>query len=141
MATKIRPELSKKNKYWIERHRYYELKHFCMQYPIWKKMLTRFIMESVIKSPKNQDIRVQKGDVADPTANTAITRQYYSDRIVMLEQVAKETDAVLGKYVLKGITEGISYDILKVREDIPCCKEVYYDLYRKFFWLLDKERG
>ena len=25
------------NPYWIERHRYYELKHFCLQYPIWKK--------------------------------------------------------------------------------------------------------
>lgn len=27
MATTIRPELSEKNPYWIERHRYYELKH------------------------------------------------------------------------------------------------------------------
>lgn len=32
MATTIRPEVSKKSKYWIERHRYYELKHFCLQY-------------------------------------------------------------------------------------------------------------
>ena len=31
MATMIRPELSEKNPYWIERHRYYELKHFCLQ--------------------------------------------------------------------------------------------------------------
>lgn len=37
MGTTIRPELSEKNPYWIERHRYYELKHFCLQYPIWKK--------------------------------------------------------------------------------------------------------
>lgn len=36
MGTTIRPELSEKNPYWIERHRYYELKHFCLQYPIWK---------------------------------------------------------------------------------------------------------
>ena len=26
MGTTIRPELSEKNPYWIERHRYYELK-------------------------------------------------------------------------------------------------------------------
>ena len=37
MGTTIRPELSEKNPYWIEKHRYYELKHFCLQYPIWKK--------------------------------------------------------------------------------------------------------
>ena len=23
---------------------------------------------------------------------------------------------------------------------IPCCREVYYNLYRRFFWLLSKER-
>ena len=33
MGTQIRPELSEKNLYWIDRHRYYELKHFCLQYP------------------------------------------------------------------------------------------------------------
>lgn len=33
MGTNIRPELSNKSPYWIERHRYYELKHFCLQYP------------------------------------------------------------------------------------------------------------
>lgn len=38
MATTIRAELSEKNPYWIEKHRYYELKHFCLQYPIWKKI-------------------------------------------------------------------------------------------------------
>ena len=33
-----KPELSKKSKYWIPRHRYYELKHFCLQYPEWEKL-------------------------------------------------------------------------------------------------------
>lgn len=32
-----RNELSTKNKWWIERYRYLELKYFCRQYPIWKK--------------------------------------------------------------------------------------------------------
>lgn len=40
----------------------------------------------------------------------------------------------LDEMVLKG------YDFLKSRLDIPCCKETYYDLYRRFFWLLDRER-
>jgi len=37
MGTAVRPEVSDKSEYWVERHRYYELKHFCLQYPIWKK--------------------------------------------------------------------------------------------------------
>ena len=32
-----KPELSEKNPYHLSRHRYYELKHFCFQYPEWKK--------------------------------------------------------------------------------------------------------
>jgi hypothetical protein len=38
MGTDIRAEVSTKNRYWIDKHRYYELKHFCLQYPQWKKM-------------------------------------------------------------------------------------------------------
>ena len=41
MSTVIRPEISKKNLYWIPKHRYYELKHFCLQYPEWKKNYRR----------------------------------------------------------------------------------------------------
>lgn len=37
MAHDIRPEVSQKNPFWIGKHRYYELKHFCLQYPIWKR--------------------------------------------------------------------------------------------------------
>lgn len=42
MATVLRPELSPKNKYHIDKHRYYELKHFCLQYPEWKKSYSAF---------------------------------------------------------------------------------------------------
>lgn len=44
MGTNIRPELSNKSPYWIERHRYYELKHFCLQYPIWKRHMRLLVI-------------------------------------------------------------------------------------------------
>ena len=50
MGTRIRPELSEKNKYWISKHRYYELKHFCLQYPLWRKAYAA-LEELTIKSP------------------------------------------------------------------------------------------
>ena len=37
MSTTIRPELSEKNQYWIDKHRYYELKHLC----IWDRPCSR----------------------------------------------------------------------------------------------------
>lgn len=44
------------------------------------------------------------------------------------------------RYILRGVTEGLSYNALKMQYAIPCCREVYYNLYRRFFWLLSKER-
>ena len=45
-----RPELSKKSPYWIDKHRYYELKHFCLQYPLWKKELAEYEAQNHIAS-------------------------------------------------------------------------------------------
>lgn len=138
MGTTIRAELSNKNPYWIERHRYYELKHFCLQYPIWKK---EYAAISEIKSYRSDVIVSSEARfTSDTTSKCAIEKAYYSKRIDMLERMAKLTDPVLGMYILTGVTEGRSYDNLKAVFNIPCCKDAYYDLYRKFFWLLDKER-
>nr|DAP52974.1 MAG TPA: hypothetical protein [Caudoviricetes sp.] len=139
MATTIRPELSEKNPYWIEKHRYYELKHFCLQYPIWQK---QYSLISNTRSNEAYSLTpIANQSFYDSTGETAVDRTYYSLRIELLEKVAKETDDVIGNYILKGVTEGWSYDILKARLNIPCCKDIYYELYRRFFWLLDKERG
>lgn len=139
MATTIRAEISEKNPYWIEKHRYYELKHFCLQYPIWKKAYTA--IEGYHRETTDIAMKTVTNTLGDPTANAAMAKLYYSERMDMLNRVAEETDNVLGDYVKTGITEGWSYDILKARLNIPCCKDIYYDLYRRFFWLLDKERG
>ncbi len=137
MSTKMRAELSKKNPYWIERHRYYELKHFCMQYPLWKKSLNLIDGYSSHSPETVSNMSQLPGDI---TADRALTRTYYTERIDMVERIAYLTDPVVGRYILKGVTEGVSYEVLKARIDIPCCKDIYYDLYRKFFWLLNKER-
>lgn len=138
MSTKIRAELSKRNPYWIEKHRYYELKHFCMQYPIWKKLIV------MIDGYSSHSMDAVKNSVqqhyGDYTADRALVRTFYSERIEMIERVAKQTDPVIGHYILKGVTEGTSYELIKARLEIPCCKDTYYELYRKFFWLLSQER-
>lgn len=138
MSTTIRPELSEKNKYWIDKHRYYELKHFCLQYPIWKKAYAA--LDGLAKPSNDPVVSSNKRHTSDPTAKCVEARIFYSERIEMLERIAAETDPELGNYILQAVTMGLSYDILKARLEIPCCKDVYYDLYRKFFWLLSKER-
>lgn len=139
MSTVLRPELSQKNKYYLERHRYYELKHFCLQYPIWKKAYSAL---DGFNSRSGDLIAVsQNSDISDPTARCAEARAFYSERMRMVEDAAKEADPILGSYILSGVTEGLSYDHLNARQPVPCCKDTYYELYRRFFWLLSKVRN
>lgn len=139
MSTTIRPELSENNRYWIEKHRYYELKHFCLQYPIWKKAYLS--LDGLSKRPADLMIFSRTQNVSDPTARCAIAREFYQSRMEMVEQSAIGADPDLANYILKGVTEGVPFDILKARLEIPCSKDTYYDRYRRFFWLLNQERG
>ncbi len=137
MSTTIRPELSLSNKYWIERHRYYELKHFCLQYPIWKKVLAS--LDGLQSIELGREVGNSQ-NIPKPVEQCVEKRLYYTDRIELVEAVAKQASPDLWRYILKGVTTGISYDCFKARLEIPCCKDIYYDLYRRFFWLLDKAR-
>ncbi|MEY8515371.1 hypothetical protein AALC25_00315 [Lachnospiraceae bacterium 29-84] len=138
MGTIVRSGLSEKNRYWIERHRYYELKHFCMQYPIWKSAYVA--LDGLSRKPSDLSAFSGAGECGDPTAKCAVAKAFYSKRMEMLEQVAADADQDLAKYILKGVTEGVSYNCLKSRLGIPCSKDTYYDRYRRFFWLLNKVR-
>lgn len=138
MATTIRPEVSMKNRYYIDKHRHYELKHFCLQYPKWKKA---YIDSLDVDVPMSMIEGSQISDgVYDPKSSRALTRAYYSKRMQMLEQVAKDADKYLWFYILKAVTEGLSYTYLRTKLDIPCGKDMYYDRYRRFFWLLSEIR-
>lgn len=138
MGTKIRAEISQKNKYWIDKHRHYELKHFCLQYPTWKKAyidcLDADIPMVLIDGVKESD------GVYDPATSRAMTRAYYSNRMQLIEQVAKDADKYLWQYIVKAVTEGLSYTYLRTKLGIPCGKDMYYDRYRRFFWLLSDLR-
>ena len=139
MGTVIRPEISEKNKYYIDKHRYYELKHFCLQYGEWKKMYAlcneSIIFASTIECSPSSNIP------SDLTAKYAIKKAYYGERIKLIEKAAMEADDFLYPYILKAVTEGLSYPNLKTRYDIPCGKDMYYDRYRRFFWLLSESRN
>lgn len=138
MATVLRPELSSKNKYHIDKHRYYELKHFCLQYPEWKKSYSAFddtnLPLSMIEHIPTDNLP------GDPTAKRALMKFFYSERIKLIERTAIETDPYLYSYIIKGVIEGKSYTYLKTKLGIPCGRDMYYERYRKFFWLLNDSR-
>lgn len=137
MPTVIRPEVSKKNKYWIPRNRFYELKHFCLQYPEWKKAYSD---TKYISATSYDDTRVTNSGYGDPTYKLAEERILYFNKMLAVEKAAKETDPELDNYILRGVTEGLSYNYLFTQLNIPCSRNGYYTKYRKFFWILNKYR-
>ena len=136
MTTLIRPELSKKNKWWIPKHRYYELKHFCLQYPEWKENY-----ESAIRYSTNGE-QVNKPSIewVDPVGNAVSVIEMYGKNISLVEHTAFTTDEFLSSYILKAVTEGLSFTTLQMVYEMPCRKDMYYDRYRKFFWILSHSK-
>lgn len=138
MATMIRPEISEKNKYWISKHRHYELKHFCLQYHTWKKMHAEL---DGFSGGNNNTIYSRLNTPSDPTANCVEIKAAYLERMDLVRRIAYEADPDLANYIFKAVTEDLSYTYLKTRLNIPCGRDMYYNRYRRFFWLLSKARN
>lgn len=138
MTLRMRPELSEKNKYRLNKHRHYELKHFCLQYPLWKKLYSEFDDPSyplaLIEWAPTSNLP------GDPTAKRALMKAHYSEKIELIDKVARDVDPYLCDYIVRGVTESLSYNHMKTKLGIPCSRDVYYELYRRFFWMLDKAR-
>lgn len=134
----MRPEISQKSKYWIEKHRYYELKHFCLQYPLWKK--TYESLDGTVIYSYDLALISNTNVPGDPTGNCVDLRSLYLDRMKSVEQAAINADPYIASYILKAVTEGYSYTYLKSTLNIPCGRDMYYDRCRRFFWILDKLR-
>ena len=140
MATNTRPELSERNKWWIPKHRYYELRHFCLQYPDWEGMLRE--IDGLPPSISRFD-KVDEGRPADPTPVYAQAREYLVRRIETVKKAAFEASNHQFWYtiLMDAVTTGASYDVLEAQKGImPVSRNEWYDIYRRFFWFLDKIR-
>lgn len=136
MSTVVRADISRKNKYWISKHRYYELKHFCLQYKEMKKAYK--YLDDVYNGITNNEIKTK--ELHDPTSKAANRRLDILMNLKIIETAANESDNEIGNYIFKAVTEGLSFETLKTKYNIPCGKDMYYDRYRKFFWILSQKR-
>lgn len=129
----LRPELSTKNPYYLSKHRYYELRHFCLHYNDWIRV-QRYLLGQCGSKEKTDEF-------SDPTGELASLLADYSRSIEMVEKAAKAADEFLAPYILKNVTEGRSYINLNSKYGMPCCKEMFYDRCRRFFYILSNVKG
>lgn len=130
--TVVRSVLSKKNPYYISSHRYHELKNFCRQYGEWKNEVSHSSVNVLGDGFSKEHV--------DHTGDDAIAITKLKQRMKLIEQTCLLTEPELAPYIFRGVTEGLSYNTLYSLYEIPCSKDQYYIYYRKFFWLLDKQR-
>lgn len=72
--------------YYLERNRFKELKHFCLQYPKWKKEIHDAPLEDAV------DIETA---------------------LLLIEKTALDTSRKYGEYILKAVTRDMSYSRLR----------------------------
>lgn len=138
MGTKYRSEISKKNKYWISKHRFLEISHHCMQYNEWKDEY-RKLEDQLLPKGVDYDGMPHGTDTSNPTESIGARMAELKTKIETVEQVAKETDPEIAEYILKAVTnEDITFNYLKQFMGIPCERDMYYDRRRKFYWLMSK---
>ena len=138
MSTLIRPEISKRNEYWIPRHRYYELKHFCLQYREWIKIINS--SDSKLPSTSCIECIGRVSGYSNPTEKIGMIRVAFN-KIDMIHKAADEADLFLSPYIILAVTYDKTYEYIKTMMEAPCSRDTFYDRYRKFFWILSSIRG
>lgn len=139
MGTSIRPEISKSSDYYISKHRYYELKHFCMQYPEWSKRYNEllYIAKPLVYANYSTKFRTNVDHVAD----IAIRRKYYKDRMDMIDRTVSDVAPDIYAQLRSVIIGEKTYTQVSTLYDIPYSKSSFYETYRKFFKLLSERRN
>lgn len=124
---RVRASVSKKNPYWVSKHRYLELYHFSLQFGDWVKELadTTYI-------PSDPEF--------DPTGNIATRIARLKTNCELVKKCCMDADSALWSFIFMGVTEGTSYETLRTRYHIPCGKDYYFVRYRKYFWLLSQRK-
>ena len=126
-SQKVRTTLSKNNPYYISKNRRLELKYFCLQYKEWEKYLRDYYL------------RYGTGEFSDPTGEEAVLRTLYSSYIDLITETVKIAGGDFWEYLFKAVTEDLSYVNLRTLHNIPCCKDIYYESYHKFWYLLSRK--
>lgn len=126
-----RPELSSKSPYYISKHRYYELKHFCMRYEEFEKRV--LYLRSLL--PKGTS------EYSDPIGDAAALIAECTSAMKMIEGSAVKADSILSTFIFESAVKGLSYDVLRARKPIPCGRDYFYERMRRFFYILSIEKG
>lgn len=127
----------KAERFGISKHRYRELRNFCLQYPEWRDELK--YKSDTLKSPALDGMPRTPGR-SDGTADLAVRRAELQRKCEMVESAAREAAGELGRYIIENVShEDKGYSYLRSIMGIPMGQRQFYDARRIFYCKLDQK--
>lgn len=125
---------TKNSKYYVPTETYLTAYHYCRQYPLWSEI--RDIVSDTRKSPKITRDQFFFSGIEDPTGTAATRRADISRKMKLIEETAEEAGGPLFKpWIIRGTCYDETYIQLQAR-GIPCGKNLYYTMRKRFYYLL-----
>lgn len=121
--------------YGISRHRYEELKAFCLQYNE-KKAKISYGIKGVV-----QDRQPHGSSTGNPTEAAAIRNTIYLQDCKMIEQAAIAASAEIYPYIIKSVANDLTYEYIEYDDKlgrIPMGRTEFYARRRLFYHFLDE---
>mgnify|MGYP005774315857 CR=1 FL=1 len=121
--------------YGISKNRYKELQAFCLQYEEKKNKISR------IKAKSSMDGQPRGNYAGKPTEEMAIRNVGYLKDCEMIEKAAIAASKDVYPYILKSVTNDLSYTFLEYDQElgrIPVGKTEFYAIRRLFYYYLDR---
>lgn len=116
--------------YGISTYRYRELKNFCLQYDE-KKNKMKYGLRAI-----NNDGMPKGNQTGNPTESRALENYAYEQDCKMIEKAAMDANPIIWKYLLRSVTQDLSYELIEFDEElgrIPIGRTDFYGYRRKFF--------
>ena len=133
--------------YGIDKERYRELKHFCLQYK-GKKKKASASLDYNLPAVSLESSGGHTGKVSKPVEDAAIKHMMRVEKYLrdcrMIEEAAMRAASTGGyrkawRAILRSVTEGMSYEsVLLKYESVPYSKTDFYAVRRAFFYILDE---
>jgi hypothetical protein len=133
------------DQYGISKARYRELYYFCLQYPEFlREKQACYTLDGICSDgnvrnnakgepiPTPEPPYIRSMHKSDPTAYKAASACKLSKDIELIEQTAREAAGNLYQWILKAVTEGLSFgDVVP-----PCGEKEFRRTRRRFYYLL-----
>ena len=122
------------SKYYIPKETFLTAVHFCKQYPLWLAELSTAPNSN--KGVSYERDVVQTSNLSDTTAEMAVKRAEMARKKELVDRIAEEVGGkTYGRWIVQGVCFDFPFYVLEQR-GIPCGKDLYYQMRRKFYYEL-----